>query len=117
MKYLGLFNGMPLYEIVKGTYVMVNVEDERILFSSYWLGHLDRYGVTFTRGGENPDDEKCIEIIEKNKDRILKAVEEFSNGLDSEEMDAEFKQQDDFYNWLEEGREYDCYRGKYSDEA
>ena len=116
MKYLGLFNGLPLYEIVKGTYVIINVEHENVMFSRYWLGHLSRYGETFTRGGENPDDEKCIEIIEKNKDRILEAAEDFSKGLDSDEMKAEFKQQDDFYNWLEEGREYNCYSGKYSDE-
>lgn len=116
MKYLGLFNGMPLYEIVKGTYVMVNVENESVLFSRYWLGHLDRYGDTFTKGGENPNDEKCIEIIEKNKDSILKAVEAFSDGLDTEEAEAEFKEQDNFYNSLEEGREYNCYMGKYSDE-
>ena len=116
VKYLGLFNGLPLYEIVRGAYVIVDPEEKKILLSGNWFGHLDRYGETFTKGGENKDDDKCIEIMRKNKDEILGLARAANERVEENEADGLFDGQDEFYNWLEERREYNCYAGKYSDE-
>lgn len=81
-----------------------------------WYGMLGRNFDTFLKEASNEDNEKCVEIIEKNKNKILKAVKEYSSDGENDSVKELLDVQDEFYDWVEEGRTYDYYNGKYIDE-
>ena len=116
MKYIGKLDDLPVYEFKRGAYVIVNPESEKVITTWNWLGNLGRNFDTFIKGGENPDDEKCVEVIEKNKDRIIKQVKDYHENAESDEGKEWLDEQDAFYDNLDEGREYDYIEGAYSDE-
>ena len=115
MKYIGMLDGLPVYEVKRGAYLIVNPETERVIATWLWYGTLGRNYDTFMRGGENPDDEKCVEIIEKNMESLLKRLNDVAEN--AEDDGKEFlDEQDEFYDSLEEGREFDWMSGEYLDE-
>ena len=113
MKYIGKLDDLPVYEFKRGAYVIVDPEDEKVITTWVWLGNLGKNFDTFTKGGENPDDDRCVEIIEKNKDKIIDRLMEIDP--DDEDEEEWLKEQDEFYESLDEGREYDYLEGDYSD--
>ena len=108
-----MMDNLRVYELKRGAYVIVDPNSGRVATTWVWFGNLGRNCDTFTKGGENPDDEKCVELIVKNKDDILRKLDGFEDNVESEEGKDFLDEQDEFYDGLEEGREFDWWRQDY----
>ena len=108
-----MLDELPVYELKRGAYVVVNPETERVMTTWVWFGNLGRNYDTFMKGGENPDDDKCVEVIEKNKDKILRSLEGFDEIAESDDGQEFLDEQEKFYDSLEEGKTYDYFSGEY----
>ena len=115
MRLIGKLDDMPVYEFDRGQYVIVNPETERWMVTWTWFGNFGRNFDTFEKCSGGDEDEKCISIIERNKEDILEQLNEVADNTKSEIGESYLKEQDEFYDALEEGREYDYYDG-YTDE-
>ncbi len=115
MKLIGKIDDLPVYEFDEGQYVIVNPESERWMVTWVWYGNLGKNFDTFVKCQECEEDDKCIEIIEKNKEDILDRLNDAFENSRSENGKEFLKEQKEFYDSLEEGREYDWYSG-YLDE-
>ena len=117
MKYIGKLDDYPVYEFRRGAYVIVDPRSERVMPTWAWFGNLGRNYDTFIKGGENPDDDKCIVAIEKGKDKILRQIESFDRNAESENGQDFLDEQEEFYEKLEDGRIFDWYKGDYIEPA
>ena len=116
MKLIGKLDDMLVYEVERGKYIIVDPETGRWTVEWTWFGQLGRTCDTFTKLSEDADDEKGLEVIETNKSAILERLNDLEKSDD--DIGQEYlKEQDEFYDSLEENREYDSYYGKYSDES
>lgn len=113
MKYIGKLDGLPVYEFKRGAYVIVSPEEDEVIVTWTWYGNLGRNYDTFEKGGENPDDEKCVEAIEHNKDKIIRMLERYDKQAEDEDGQEFLDAQEKFYDSLEEGKKYDYFSGEY----
>ena len=112
MKLIGKLDDMLVYEVSRGKYVIIDPERERWMADWTWYGQLGRFCDTFTKCSEDEDELKGVEVIEKNKDKILEALNNLPEADDEIGKDY-LKEQDEFYDSLEDGREFDWSDGDY----
>ena len=115
MKLIGKLDDMLVYEVTRGKYIIVDPNSGRWNTEWTWYGQLGRYCDTFTKCSEDKEDERCVEVIQENKDKILEALNRLKDTDD--DIGKEYlKEQDEFYDRLEEGREFDWSDGDYVEE-
>jgi len=115
MKMIGKLDGVPVFEVDRGQYVIVNPEAERWMVTWTWYGNLGRNFDTFEKAESCDEEDACMEIIEKNKEDILKQLNAVADNLGGEEEDELLSEQDEFYDSLDSNREYSWFDG-YIDE-
>ena len=115
MQLIGKMDDKPVYEFDEGQYVIVDPESERWMVTWSWYGNLGRTFDTFEKCSECEEDEKCLSIISDNKEQILDQLNDAYENAQDDIGKKLLKAQEDFYNFLEENREYDWFSG-YSDE-
>ena len=115
MRLIGKMDDKPVYEFDRGQYVIVDPETERWMVTWAWFGNFGRNFDMFEKCTECEEDEKCISVIDKNKEDILKQLNAVADNIDSDIGKELLKEQEEFYEALEDGREYDYYDG-YTDE-
>ncbi len=107
MKLLGKLDGSPVYEFDRGQYVIINPNRGKWMATWLWSGYLGKYYDTFMKCSDCEEDEKCLNIIDDNKESILVQLERvYKNAEDNEE---ELEEQDRFYDALKEGETYSWY--------
>lgn len=107
MKLIGKLDDNLVYEVDRGQYIVVNPDSDRWTVEWLWYGQLGKWCDRFTKCGEDENDEKCLEIIENNKDEIRKQLNRAYESVDSDVGKEFLDEQDEFYDWLDENREYD----------
>lgn len=115
MKMIGKLDEAPVFEVDRGQYVVVNPETGRWMVTWTWYGNLGRNFDTFMKCSSCDEEDACLEIIEKDKEDILKQLNAVADNLGEEEDNEILDEQDEFYDSLDENREYDWFEG-YSDE-
>lgn len=115
MNLIGKLDGMPVFEIERGMYAAVDVNDGRCVPMWSWYANLGRWNDSFEKCSSCEEELACIDLIEKNQEMLLKAFNSYSDKLQSEEGQKFLDGQDEFYNWLESDREYNWFSG-YEDE-
>ena len=116
LRVIGKVNGMPLFELEEGKYIVVDIENERHLEMWTWYGRLGREFNTFEKCNAADDEDKAIEIIRNDLNTIVKNLNEKFENTAGDVGKLFLEEQQKFYDGLETGREFDWYNGKYSDE-
>ena len=71
-----------VFEVGEGLYVTVYYEEDengneirsRVMDDTHWTNPLGRFAWSYTKCSSDPKEDKCIEVIEKNMDRVLKKL-------------------------------------------
>lgn len=115
MKLIGKLDDALVYEVDRGQYIVVDPETKRWTVTWSWYAQLGRACDSFTKLEHSEEDDECLDVIEDNLPEMLDAL----NALDDEgksKIRGEYmEEQDDFYEGLDENREYNWYSG-YEDE-
>ncbi len=109
MQLIGKMDDYLVFEVERGKYIVVEPDSGRWSVEWTWYGQLGKWCEDFTKCNHDEDEGKCLEVIEKNKDEILERLNDLER---DDEISEEFlSEQDEFYDQLEEGREYDWFSG------
>ena len=115
MRLIGKLDDFLVYEVDDGKYIIVSPESGKWKAEWTWYGQLGRWCDTFTKCSEDENDLKCVEIIEKNKEKVLEALNKLKD-IEQDDIGEEYlKEQKEFYERLSDGMEYDWFKGDYSE--
>lgn len=106
MRLLGKLNENPVFEVDEGQYVIVNPKNGRWNTTWAWSGLLGRNYDSFTKCSGCEEEDKCLEIIRKNRDLVLDRLEIVSENAKSPDGKRVLEKQKEFYDSLEEGKKY-----------
>ena len=115
MKLIGKIDDAPLFEVDEGKYISGNPHNETCRPMWCWFMNMGRWADTFVKCSESEDELHCLDVIEKNKEKLAEALNSFDDEVQSADGQEMLKEQQKFYDWLEEGREYNWFEG-YTDE-
>ena len=115
MKVIGLMDGLPVFEIDRGKYVAVDVRKGKCYTMWNWYMQLGKWSDSFEKRSDIPNEEECLNLIEADKEDIVKNFGRYEKMAESEEGKQALEEQEDFYEWLTDDREYNWFDG-YTDE-
>lgn len=108
-------DGMPVFEVDRGLYIAVNLRKQKCFTMWSWYANMGRWADTFEKCDSCIDELDCLNLIEQDKEDIVKNFNKHSAEADTEDGKAMLEAQEEFYKWLEADREYDWFDG-YVDE-
>lgn len=115
MKMIGKLDESPLFEVEEGKYISVSPSQEKCMTMWCWYAVLGKWAETFEKCSEDPEELHCLDLIEKNKEEIAENLKGYEDEAASEDGRKMLEAQREFYEWLDEGREYSYFDG-YLDE-
>lgn len=116
LKMIGRLDDMPLFEVEKGRYIVIDVNRGRYQTMWTWYGYLGKFFDEFEKCTECPEERDCLKIIELHLSDIVNEFNRRELDFEDEETAAYFNDQEKFYDWIEPNRKFDYYSGKYEDE-
>lgn len=115
MKLIGKMDDFFVYEVDDGQYIVVDPEEKRWTVTWSWYAQLGRACDRFTKLENSEEDEKCLDVIEDNLPEMLDALNAIADDGGDDIREQFLKEQTEFYDELDDNREYDWYSG-YTDE-
>lgn len=115
MKMIGKLDESPVFEVEEGKYIAVSPERETCMPMWSWYAVLGKWAETFEKCSESPDELRCLDLIEQNKEQLAEALNSYADEVASEGGKVMLEEQKEFYDWLEDNREYNYFEG-YTDE-
>ncbi len=109
MKLIGKLDSSLVYEMDRGQYVIVDPDTKRYIVTWTWFGLLGRNYDTFTKCDTADEDDECLAIIEENLESIARKLSDVFGNVDTEDGQEWLKDQDEFYNALEDGQVYNWF--------
>ena len=116
MKMIGKLDDLPLFEIAEGKYITVNPENDTFTPMWSWYATLGRWSDNFVKCEDDPEEMHCLDVIEQHREDIVRILNSYDDEIASEDGKAMLEEQRNFYEWLEEDREYNYFDG-YTDEV
>ena len=116
MRLLGIMDDYLVYEVDRGQYIIVDPETKRWTAEWTWYGQLGRWCDRFTKCSVADGEGKALEVIADNAEDILERLNKFAEDEDDDFRNTFLNEQEEFYNELEDGREYDWSDGEYVEE-
>ena len=115
MKLIGKLDDLPVFEVEEGKYISVNPKNETCRTMWCWYAVLGKWADTFVKCTEDAEEVHCLHVIEQYKEEVAESLNSYEDAIKSEDGREMLEAQRDFYEWLDEDREYDYFNG-YSDE-
>lgn len=117
MKLLGKIENSLVYEVARGQYIIVSYDEEsgreRYEVTNVWSNPLGRFAWEFTKCSSAPGmEDKCLEIIRKNKSQIAEKLKALSEAAERDEELARMNEEtltelDEKLASMEEGEVWD----------
>ena len=104
MKMIGKMDGLPVFEFERGKYVAVNLKDEKCFTMWSWFSNMGRWADTFEKCEDCPDELECLNLIEQDKEDIVKNFNKYEDDVNSEDGKEILEEQERFYDWLDDDR-------------
>ena len=111
MQLIGKINGMPVFEIDNKGYVAVNVRKKTVMPMWSWYANLGKWYDTFEKCSSCEEENDALSVIEDNIEEIVSRLNACQEEAESESGQVFLEEQEEFYQWLETGREYDWFDG------
>lgn len=115
MKVIGKMDGLPLFEVDRGKYIAVNLKKGKCHTMWSWYANMGKWADDFEKCSDIPDELECLNLIEQDKEDIVEVFSKYEKDINSEDGQQMLDDQEEFYNWLDEDREYNWFDG-YTDE-
>lgn len=109
MKLIGKLDSSLVYEMDRGQYVIVDPDTKHYVVTWTWLGLLGRNFDMFMKCDTADEDDECLAIIEENLESIARKLSDVFGNVDTEDGQEWLKDQDEFYNALEDGQVYNWF--------
>ena len=115
MKLIGKIDDLPLFEVEDGKYIAVNPVKETCTPMWSWYAVLGKWADTFVKCTDDEEEVHCLKVIEQYKEAVVEKLNSYEEQIESDDGKEMLEAQREFYEWLDEGREYNYFDG-YTDE-